>query len=75
MSLNEKLHGLSFLRISHKSAMDPIFERSFKMSVLDEATLSRNKVWKDYFDNMFFFFLVELEGYLEFKVIVPQHKT
>lgn len=55
--------------------MDPIFERSFKMSVLDEATLSRNKVWKDYFNNMFFFFLAELEGYLEFKVIVPQHKT
>lgn len=75
MSLDVKLHGLSFLRISHKSAMDPIFERSFKMSVLDEATLSRNIVWKDYFNNMFFFFLVELEGYLEFKVIVPQHKT
>lgn len=75
MSLDKKLHGLSFLRISHKSAMDPIFERSFKMSVLDEATLSRNIVWKDYFNNMFFFFLVELEGYLEFKVIVPQHKT
>lgn len=75
MSLDEKLHGLSFLRISHKSAMDPIFERSFKMSVLDEATLSRNKVWKDYFNNMFFFFLAELEGYLEFKVIVSQHKT
>lgn len=75
MSLDKKLHGLSFLRISHKSAMDPIFERFFKMSVLDEATLSRNKVWKDYFNNMFFFFLAELEGYLEFKVIVPQHKT
>lgn len=75
MSLDEKLHGLSFLRISHKSAMDLVFERSFKMSVLDEATLSRNKVWKDYFNNMFFFFLAELEGYLEFKVIVPQHKT
>lgn len=64
MSLDEKLHGISFLRISHKSAMDPIFERSFKMSVLDEATLSRNKVWKYFFNNMFFSFFQDLKGIL-----------
>lgn len=70
MFFDEKLYGLSFFRIFYKSVMDSIFERFFKMLVLDEVILFRNKVWKDYFNNMFFFLFVEFEGYFEFKVIV-----